>query len=541
MKKLIVIGLDGATWNILLPLIKKDKLPTFKKLLESGVSGTLKSTIPPVTGPSWLSFATGKNPGKTGVYDFLNRDGVDLKLKSVSSNNYKGESVWDYLSNNGYKTGVVAYPTLYPPYPINGFMISGIGTPAYGNYGNITYPEELRKELDAVSDGYELVVNYHNLIYNDMDIFLKDMNKQTDKQFKVVLHLLKTKDWDSFIYVCSATDWIQHIMWKHIDKSHPQYNKETSEKYAEEFEKFFQKIDGFLNQLMSFDANLLIVSDHGFGPQDQCFNLAKWLENKGYLTTRKKVTGGLEIKAKTKLGQLLSFIARLLKLEKFIPKAVASRASRSLSTSIVNIIDLDKSMAYCLGHTIPFGGIYINPDIQNSDKYETIKTKIINDLQNLSGDVGKPLKVTIYDSEKIYKGDKVHLAPDIIFTINNWRCVILEENFEGPLFEGKSYSNRHTGSHRLEGIFIAHGADIKKGYKIEGAKIYDIAPTILHLFGLPIPDDMDGRVLTEIFEPDSELKKEKPVYVDPSYYNKKKSEENRLKAKIKQLKLKGKI
>ncbi len=541
MKKLIVIGLDGATWNILLPLIKKDKLPTFKKLLESGVSGTLKSTIPPVTGPSWLSFATGKNPGKTGVYDFLNRDGVDLKLKSVSSNNYKGESVWDYLSNNGYKTGVVAYPTLYPPYPINGFMISGIGTPAYGNYGNITYPEELRKELDAVSDGYELVVNYHNLIYNDMDIFLKDMNKQTDKQFKVVLHLLKTKDWDSFIYVCSATDWIQHIMWKHIDKSHPQYNKETSEKYAEEFEKFFQKIDGFLNQLMSFDANLLIVSDHGFGPQDQCFNLAKWLENKGYLTTRKKVTGGLEIKAKTKLGQLLSFIARLLKLEKFIPKAVASRASRSLSTSIVNIIDLDKSMAYCLGHTIPFGGIYINPDIQNSDKYETIKTKIINDLQNLSGDVGKPLKVTIYDSEKIYKGDKVHLAPDIIFTINNWRCVILEENFEGPLFEGKSYSNRHTGSHRLEGIFIAHGPDIKKGYKIEGAKIYDIAPTILHLFGLPIPDDMDGRVLTEIFEPDSELKKEKPVYVDPSYYNKKKSEENRLKAKIKQLKLKGKI
>ena len=537
MKKLIVIGLDGATWNIILPLIKKNKLPTFKKLLESGVSGTLRSTIPPVTGPSWLSFATGKNPGKTGVYDFLNRDGVDLKLKSVSSNNYKGQSVWDYLSYNGYKTGVVAYPTLYPPYPIKGFMISGIGAPTDGN---ITYPEELRKELDAVSDGYELVVDYHDLKYNDINRFLKDMNNQTDKQFKVVLHLLNTKDWDSFIYVCSATDWIQHIMWKHIDQSHPQYDTEISGKYAEEFEKFFQKIDVFLKQLMNFDANLLIVSDHGFGPQDQCFNLAKWLENKGYLT-RKKVTGGLEIKTKTKLRQALSFIVQLLKLEKFIPESVANKVSRSLSTSIANIIDLDKSMAYCLGHTIPFGGIYINPDIKNSDKYEAIKTKVINDIQKLSGDVGKPLKVTIYDSEKIYNGDKVHLAPDIIFTINNWRCVILEENIEGPLFEGKPYSNRHTGSHRLEGIFLAYGKDIKKSYKIEGAKIYDIAPTILHLFGLPIPNDMDGRVLTEIFEPDSELKKEKPVYVGPSYYNKKKSEENRLRTKIKQLKIKGKI
>lgn len=532
-KKLIVVGLDGATWNIILPLIEKNKLPTFKKLLESGVSGTLKSTIPPVTGPSWLSFATGKNPGKTGIFDFINKSDVDLTLRSVSSSNYKGQSIWDYLSNNDYKTGVVAYPTLYPPYQIKGFMVSGIGAP---DDRNITYPKELIKELNDISGGYEVIVNYHDTKYNDMNLFLRDMNKQTDKQFKVVLHLLKTKDWDSFIYVCSATDWIQHIMWKHIDKSHPQYDKETSGEYAEEFEKFFQKIDEFLNQLMSFDANLLIVSDHGFGPQDQRFNLAEWLENKGYLT-RKKFQKSL----KTKLRQALSFITRLLRLKRFVPKTVASRVSRSLSTSIANIIDLDKSIAYCLGHTIPFGGIYINPDIKNSNKYETIKTRIINDLQKLSSDVGKPLKVTIYDSEKIYKGDKVHLAPDIIFTINNWRCVILEENFEGPLFEGKPHSNRHTGSHRLKGIFLAYGKDIKKGYKIKGARIYDIAPTILHIFGLPIPDDMDGRVLTEIFESDSELKKEKPVYVAPSYYNKKKSEENRLKTKIKQLKLKGKI
>jgi len=537
MQKLLIIGLDGATWDVILPLVKKNKLPTFKKLMENGVYGDLESTIPPVTGPSWLSFATGKNPGKTGVFDFLNRGEEDLKLRPVSSKYYRNQSIWDYLSNNGYKVGIVAYPTLYPPYAVNGFMISGMGAPIKES---ITYPEELREEIEKFSGEYEVVVDYHKPKYDDMMLFLEDLNRLTDKQFKIVLYLLETKDWNFFIYVCSATDWIQHIMWKHIDRSHPQYDQKVSPRYAEEFERFFQKIDRFLDQLMNFNVNLLIVSDHGFGPQDQCFNLARWLENKGYMV-RKRTTGRLEVKVKTKLLQTLGFVNRLLKLKKLISKTLANKVSKSLLTSFIDLIDFERSVAYCLGHTIPFGGIYINPSIKkNLNKYKTIKIKIMNDLQKLGDEIGKPLKITIYDPEKVYNGNKIHLAPDIIFTINDWRCVILEENFDRPIFEEKPYSNRHTGSHRLNGIFLAYGPDIKKGCKIENAKIYDIAPTILHIFGLPIPNDMDGRVLMEIFEPDSEPAKRQPVYVDPSYYDKK-SEEEKLKAKIRDLKLKGKI
>ncbi|MHA1362067.1 MAG: alkaline phosphatase family protein [Candidatus Freyarchaeota archaeon] len=534
MKKIIVIGLDGATWEVLIPLVKKNKLPVLKKLLKYSAYGSLESTIPPVTGPSWLSFATGKNPGKLGVYDFLNKEGIDLRLKPVFSRHYRGQSVWDYFSRKGYKVGVVTYPTLYPPYAINGFMISGLAPID----GKITYPEKLRGEIDKVSGGFELVVDYHKPKYDNVELFLRDLNRVTDKQFRVVLHLLKTKDWNLFIYVCSATDWIQHIMWKHIDKSHPQYDQRVSPKYAEEFEKFFQKIDGFLAKLMNFDANLLIVSDHGFGPQDQCFNLVKWLKNKGYLL-RKKIKTELGVKVKSKLLQTSTFLVRLFKLRKFFPHTLAIRVRRGLLTSIADVIDFDRSVAYCLGHTIPFGGIYINSNIKNSDKYEKIKMKIISDLKRLSNDIGRPLKVTIYEPEKIYNGDKIHLAPDVIFTINDWRCVILEKSFDRPLFEDKPYSNRHTGSHRLNGILLANGKDIKKGYKVEKAKIYDIASTIFHIFGLPIPKDMDGRVLMEIFEPDSEPAKRKPVYVDPSYYDK--SEEDKLKSKIRELKLKGKI
>lgn len=534
MKKIIVIGLDGVTWDVLMPLIKKNRLPTFKKLLKNGAYGTLESTIPPVTGPSWLAFSTSKNPGRLGVFDFLIK-GEGFRLKPIYSKYYRGRSIWDYLSNKGYKVGVVTFPALYPPYAINGFMVSGMG--AFTE--KITYPEELKEEIDKVSDGFEIVVNYHEPQYDNMELFLKDINRLTDKQFETVLHLLKTKDWNLFIYVLSATDWVQHRMWKYIDKSHSQYDKNIAPKYAKEFEKYFQKVDEFLAKLMNFDANLLIISDHGFGPQDQNFNLLKWLEKKGYLVMKGNRVG-MEVGIKLKLQKVWTSILKLLKINDYIPNTLEIRIQKALevSTNVADLIDYNNSVAYCLGHSIAFGAIYINPNIKKSDRYEKIKKKLISDLKNLSDDIGKPVKVTIFEPENIYKGDKVYLAPDIIPSINDYRCLILER-VDKPLFEQKPYSNRHSGFHRLNGIIIAYGKDIKKDYKIENAKIYDITSTILHLFGLPIHNEMDGKVLMDMLEPNSEPAKRKPDHVEPSYYDK--SEEEKIKAKIKKMKLKGKI
>jgi len=528
MRKLIVIGLDGATWDVILPLVEDGKLPTFKKLLENGVWGVLESTIPPVTGPSWLSFATGKNPGKTGVYDFSNRENIyDSKLKAVSSKHCKGQSIWDYLSRSGYKVGVVAYPILYPPYAVNGFIVSGMMAPYYDK--KITYPEELGEEIEKISGGYELAVSYYMPKYNDVELFLEDLNRLTDKQFKVVLNLLKTKEWDFFIYICSATDWIQHRMWKYIDRTHPQYDPQTSPKYAEEFKKFFLKIDRFLSQLINFDANLLIISDHGFGPQYGCFNLAKWLEKKGYVV-KKEFKSSFKMKAKSKIFQVLRLINKLFKIHKVAPKVVDG-VSKSLSTDISDLIDYENSKAYCLGHTIPFGAIYINQKVKrNQSEYASLKKKIIDDLLRLGDEIGKPLKITIYDSEKVYKGNKTDLAPDIIFTINNWQCVITENDINKPLFEEKPFSNRHTGSHRLDGIFLAYGPDIKNtGEKLENLRIYDLAPTILQMYNVPIPSDVDGRVLKEIFREESELAKKEIKYQETN-------EKEMIREKIKSLK-----
>lgn len=131
-------------------------------------------------------------------------------------------------------------------------------------------------------------------------------------------------------------------------------------------------------------------------------------------------------------------------------------------------------------------------------QYEETKNEISRKLVKLGQQLNRKLDVTMFDPKETYRGDKLDLAPDILFTINDWECVVIE-NFADYLYTDSPYSNRHTGSHRMEGIFLAYGPDVKKGKTVEGAKIYDIAPTVLHMFNSPIPKDIDGRALTEIF------------------------------------------
>ena len=542
--KLIVIGLDGATWDVLYALIEKGYMPTLQKIVENGVSGILKSTIPPVTGPSWVSFATGKNPAKTGVFDFFIRDANSYHLKPVSSAQFRGHSFWDYLSSLGYRVGVVSFPMLYPPYEIRGFMISGVGAPADSNKCS---PQDLEKEINEKIGKYEVSVNYHNPKYNDEELFLKDLDAFVDKHRRMIKYLLKNKEWDLFVYVFSATDWIQHLFWKHIDETHPLHDFNRSPMLRKRFVEFFQEIDSFLGEILSLvgsKANMMILSDHGFGTQDQCFNLARWLREKGYLRIYSAKRIKMDIKKHTL--KLLTLINKVLGVKKIFPTKVTEAVTEALRAEIADIIDFSKSKAYCLGHTIPFGAIYINlkgrdpQGIVNPEDYDELKTEITNELYKLSTEIGEPLKVKVYDPQKMYNMPKNALAPDIIFTINDWRCVIVEDDFNRPLFEKRPFSKRHTGAHRLEGIFVAFGPEFEKRKKIGKVRIIDIAPTILHMFNTPIPKDVDGRVLTEIFKPESESAKRKPKYADTSFY-KTKTLEEWTKAKIEKLKRLGKI
>jgi len=527
--KVIIIGLDAATWDVLIPLTRNEELPTLDFLLKGGVFGTLESTIPPVTGCAWLSMATGLNPGKTGVIDFLKKD-VDLSLTPVNSSDFRNKSLWDLLSKKGKNCIILDYPMLYPAYPLNGAIISTWG-------GKLdTFPKKLKQEIQDLVNDYDIFVDYHNEKYNDINLFLHDLNVALDKKIKVTEYLLEEWDWDLFVNVISFTDWIQHRMWHYIDEKHPLYNKAESRKIRPYFIAFWKRIDSLIGKMLKHTDYMIIVSDHGMGPQYGCFNVLKWLEKKGYVVRKR----GL----KPMFRRILSYIANT-PLKNILPEKVKKRGRTFLS--IATDLDLSKSKVYVIGHTIPFGAIYINSKNRKSNgmvdegkEYEELKRALIDSLLNLRNDINRDVEVTVYDVKKIYSGDKVELLPDIIFTINNWSCVIVKDFKASFLWKDAPYSNRHTGSHRLNGIFLAYGSDIKNGFEAKGLKIYDVAPTILHMFNAPIPKNMNGRVLMEIFKAESKFAKTKPRYVDMGFYERKTFKEL-TKAKIEKLKSERKI
>jgi len=499
MNKVIVFGLDGATWKVLKPLCDQDKLPNIKRLMTEGVFGELESTFPPVTGPAWLSMATGKNPGKTGVFDFLNRAGEQYSHEVIDSSKFRdNKAYWDYLDKNGFRIIIVNYPMLYPPYKINGVMISGTGAPTEEE---ITYPPGFRQELNKIANNYQVSLPWDTPKYrHNLDLFLRDLDKLLQKRIKVNEYLLQ-KDWDLMVTIFSVPDYLQHVMWKYWE------NQFLSPELTLKFIQTWQRIDegvGKLCSLLPSNTNILIVSDHGFGPLRGNFLINKWLAQQGFLIKKTGIRTGLKAYFQSKL--IVSHFGRamqalLKKLSPNIYNFVRRKVVSDFTIPPLNQIDMSQTKAFASGYTSSaHGGIYL----QNCDgiEYEAIRERIINGLREF-GDL-HGIKIDCYKREEIYWGAKVNLAPDILFKVNDHEYNIQTTKLDGEILQKTAPFVNKSGSHRKEGIFIAYGPDIKEGAQIRGAKIYDIAPTILHMFGLPIPDDMDGRVLKEIFKEGSE-------------------------------------
>jgi len=506
-RKVVIIALDGATFDIITPLMEGGWMPCLKKLMQKGACGPLRSTVPPVSGPAWLSLATGMKPEKTLVYDFSYRKSGSYRLQAISADDYAGKAIWDYLGRAGKRVGILNYPMWVPPYEINGFMSAGLGASPDGRF---TFPLDLKHELNRAAGGkYELVIGYHKVRYEDTGLFLDDLQRVLAKKLRAATHLLREKQWDLFWVVLSETDWLQHIMWRHLDESHPLYEGQSSKKFHERFKQLWRLIDETIAEFCAIvgqQTNMIILSDHGFGTNDKVCKLNVWLEREGYLVWRQKPIKALNW-AKRAAYEYCKAIAKGIKLHKLVPKlyswGVATKDQ--LIEKVIDHIDLERSVAFDPGHSIPFGGIYINSQLVDAPQK---KHELAKEIARKLGDWGNKnnVKVEIWQKNTLL-ADEANTGPELLVGINNWRCVVLKEQLNGEILERRPYSSRHTGSHRMNGIFIATGPDIQERM-VDHVHIYDVAPTILYLFDQPVPSNMDGEVLREIFS--SEYVQENP-------------------------------
>ena len=286
--RVLVIGLDGATWSIAEPLIAAGRMPTLARLVAEGTAGSLASTVPPISAAAWVSFLTGQNPGRHGVYQFRKLDMRQYggyRDEFATSHDYAGRSFLELVGQRGRSVGSIGVPMTYPPFPVNGFLVSGFPRP-FGPQAHV-YPPEMAAELgrwDAVQDSFNFSLSAQATVETS-DYWVR---KYTD----IAQKALGQDRYDLFLVVWNSTDNIPHLFWKYTDPSYPAYDAAGAREFGEVINHQYEVADGEMGRLLAAlpdaaNTTVLVMSDHGMGayPHRQV-NFNAWLAGQGLLTCK---------------------------------------------------------------------------------------------------------------------------------------------------------------------------------------------------------------------------------------------------------------
>jgi predicted AlkP superfamily phosphohydrolase/phosphomutase len=510
-RKLLVIGLDGASFNVLDPLVDSGQLPNIASLIRNGTRANLRTTFPPITAVAWSSFMTGKNPGKHGIFEFVRRDKDSARELAVNASFREGRAIWDYLSDAGQRVVVHNFPCTYPVRPLNGLMISDFMTPT--GRRDITHPASLLEELEARFGPYRLHLS-QTYASGKAEGVLAELFDELEYKAKVAEYLMTTRDWDAFFQYFWGTDRIQHELWHIIDEDHPRHDAEEARQYRDRVHSYFRRVDeviGRLIQVAGADAMTWIVSDHGFGPAHKYCSFNIWLLQEGFL--KLKTDAVTRIKhAMFKLGgtPALAFkLVRSIPLGKLAPsRGVSNRpgASKLMGKLFLSFNDVDwsRTRAFSKGN---YGQIYVNlkdrepaGSVEQSE-YESVCNEIVSRLKSMRDPAnGEPWIGEVFRREEVYEGPRVQDAPDIAFLPRDMRYLPLgNADFNSNKFIVDAFGI--SGCHRMDGVMIAAGGPVRQQLDAGQAKIWDVAPTLLYLLGHSVPADFDGRVLKEMIDP----------------------------------------
>ena len=529
--KVVIIGLDAATWTLIRPWMAEGSMPNLARLIKAGVSGTFQSILPPITPPAWTSFMTGKNPGKHGVFHFIETAADSYAMNYANGGSRRSPTVWRILNDAGFSVGTMNIPFTYPPEALDGFQISGLDTPSANS--QFVYPASLKRELLA----HLGKINHDLRFLGNMSTdhrraqVLAEMETIDEQWAAVALYLLEHYPQDVMMFVFMSIDTVQHYFWQYMDRSHFLYDPKAEPRFGNAVRQVYERLDavtGRIIEKLPQDTTIFVVSDHGGGPVvDRTIFLNRYLHHLGLLHYRKNGSDGRHgrfrlrrIKLKILRGGyslLRSSLSSRQKsrLAEMFP-ALRKRAELAY-TSFVDI-DWDRTKAFCSEVLASPPNIWINlkgikpRGTVEPAEYTALTDFIIEKLRELKDPrTGKPIIARIYRRGELFHGPFSNEAADLI--VDWWSedslfstAPSLAKDRDKPpviiLEHRPAEDSVWGGTHRLDGIFVVSGPDLKRGAEIKDARLIDFAPTLLHLFGLAVPEDMDGRVLADAFRPE---------------------------------------
>jgi predicted AlkP superfamily phosphohydrolase/phosphomutase len=454
-RKVLVIGLDCAPGEIVFG--RSRDLPVLKSLIDHGLSGNLRSSDPPITIPAWMVMATGMDPGRLGLYGFRHRVGYSYnEMWIANSRAVRKKKLWDYIGEQGGQSTLVSVPPSYPAYPVAGNLISCFITPP-GPDREYTYPPSLKGEIEERFGPYLFDVVFRT---EDRDQILREIYAMTERRFEVMEWLIEAKPWDFFMFVEIGVDRVHHAFWKFMDPEHHLYQE--GNKYQNAILDYYMYLDGKIGRLIARAGNdtvVLVVSDHGAKRMKGAFCVNEWLIEQGDLIVKEKPTK---------------------------------------ATSLDDLeIDWTRTKAWAWGGY--YARVFLNVQgrepqgIIAPEDYEKERDDLATRIQAIRGPRGESWETKIIRPQEYYdvlEGD----YPDLMVYFDDlyWRSA-------GTLGHGTKYlAENDTGPddavHAQEGIYILH--DPKRAFpKKLHANILDIAPTVLDVMGIPVPEDMKGRII----------------------------------------------
>jgi len=523
-KRVLLIGIDGASSEIITPLIEDKKLSTFLKIRKQGTFCKFNSALPPNSATGWTSLLSGKNAGKHDIFDFYDKTNGTYHREIINSHTIKSRRIWDILSEQRLKSIIMNVPVTYPPTPINGIMVSGMLTPHGSNF---TYPADLSDELQQKNYTIDIFDHFRDTLDSYLNLAVEVMTKRQ----QVFLDLLQNNDWDFGTIVFSTPERLQHTIWNH----------------KAELQKIYIVLDQLLGELLDQvqDENTYVffVSNYGFRSIMKKFFVNEWLSELGLLSkkisTEKSTIPEIiddQFGHQQKQRLVANFLAKTgitkdnirsvfpTQFCEFVKK-VTPAYLRKLFPKENLIIDWEKTKAFfpsrfSQGIRINLKGREPQGIVKPGWEYEKLRDSIIRELYRLKDPhTFENIIEQVYKREEIYHGDYYVNAPDIIFEPKDFNY-ILEPNKRTSMYCISHAKDDYPvyANYDSKGFLIATGSNIHRD-KIRDISLYDIVPTILNLLDVPVPDDLDGKVISGLFENEFDMNSDIIDLPSPSFLN----------------------
>ena len=482
----VLIGLDGATFTVLDPFIASGIMPFLRDFTAGAVRAPLRSVIPALTPPSWTSLMSGKRPGQHGVFDFFQKESPDSHyFRFAGSQDIGSATVWSLASGCGQRVISLNFPLMFPPPAINGSVVPG-GWMPWRQLRLGCHPPGLFDRLKMLPsfNARELALDMRleekaleGCAVEEYAEWIALHTRRERRWFDILHYLMREEAADLIGILFDGVDKLQHLCWRFLDPSCQSVTLSAWEREIRGLcEAYFRQLDELIAEIVSLvgpEANVILASDHGFGPTTDVFYLNTWLEQQGYLAWAGNGA---------------------------VQKVEAPQLGIGQITRHVYQLDWERTIAYAA--TPSSNGIHIVGRSSNGagvppEQYLQVRQELSGALRRIRHpSTGEPIVTEVWSREEAFSGPYQSLAPDLTITLADGGNVSILRS-DAPV----KPRPEPVGAHRPEGIFLANGPDMRAGVALPELSIVDVASLLLYCQDVTIPSDLASRLPVEVFEP----------------------------------------